>query len=312
MPLQVFYSIIGLIFYKDRRIGERIPQYFPSYRSFLGEFLNQLLRLLNLPWSYLPQGIIIEPTNICNLKCRHCTAQSINEKRGKMSFGFYKNIIDANPQLTCLILSRNGESLLNPDIYDMVKYAKDRNIYVSIYTNGILMNRDAADRLIYAGIDEIIFSLEDVKEGYENNRNAKYAEFKKNIEYVLAVKPLKRPFLKIGLNVARISGDSEACIKRIREGWGAKVDHIDVEPLMGSRSAKRKIPCRTLWRNAVVRWDGVVLPCCIDMKSTLIMGDLNKNTLREIFNGEKALALRKSHLEKKYPPVCEYCDLLFG
>lgn len=310
-PLAIIYYFAGLLFYQDRRITKRLYDYFPTYRSLVGEFLNQFYRCLGSPRSFLPQGIVIEPTNYCNLRCAHCTAQAVDERKGYMDYEFYKHILDDNPQLTCLILTTNGEPLLNPRICDMIAYAKSKGIYVSMYTNGILLNRKMADRISDTGLDEINFSLESTGEEYEKNRHVQYGALKQNIEYMIDKKKLMRSDLKIGLNVAR-TGDDDSSIRMVRNEWEGKVDHIDVEPLMGKRSFPRKTSCRTLWRNAVVKWDGVVLPCCIDMCSTLAMGDLKKNTLKEIFNNAKAIAIRKSHLDRKYPAVCAYCDILFG
>jgi len=305
------YRLIGAIFHEDKRIAERLPNYFPTYRSFIGEFLNQFLRRIGSPKSFLPQGIIIEPTNYCNLRCKHCTAQAVDEDRGYMEYEFYTNIIDTNPQITCIILARNGEPFLHPKIFDMIAYAKAKGIYVSIYTNGILISKEKVDKILSVGLNEINFSIEGIGDVYRKNREVSYAVLKKNIECLIEKRKEHGVSLKIGINIAVIESDNYS-VRDIKNEWEGKVDHIDIEPLMGEKSVLRTRSCRTLWRNLVVRWDGVVLPCCIDMRSSLIMGDLKKNSVREIFNGDRALALRKSHINGMYPPVCKYCDELFG
>lgn len=310
-PLILIYGLVGMMFREDERIARRLRDYFPTYRAFFIEFLNQFLRCIGSPRSFLPQGLLIEPTNCCNLRCRHCTPQVINEKRGYIDYGFYKKILDDNPQLICLILTMNGEPFLHPRIFDMIKYARDKNVYVAIYTNGVLLGREKADRVLDAGLNELIFSLEGIGEEFEKNRGASYDLVRQNMIYLVEARDTRKSELKIGINIARID-DSGANIRIINEAWGKKVDYIDTEPLMGRPAALRRASCRTLWRNAVVRWDGIVIPCCLDMENTLIMGDLKKNTLKEIFNGPEAVALRKSHLKGEYPPVCKYCSTHFG
>ncbi len=309
--LKVIYSLIGTIFYQDKRIAKRLPDYFPTYRSLLGEFMNQFLRYIGSSRSFRPQGIIIEPTNYCNLRCAHCTTQAIDEEKGYMDYDLYRRILDTNPQITCLILTRNGEPFLHPKIVDMIAYAKNKNIYVSIYTNGILLSKEKADSMLNIGLDEINFSLEGVDEEYEKNKGVPYKMLKENVDYLIKKRDLLKSRLRIGANIARIRDDDDN-IKAIIDAWKGRYDHVHIEPLMGKRSSPRRTTCRTLWRNAVVRWDGVVLPCCVDMEATLVMGDVRVNALKEIFNSDKAIAIRKSHLERRYPPVCKYCDILFG
>ncbi len=311
IPLAVIYRLIGPLFYQDEMIPKRLARYFPSYRSFLGESLNQLLRCMGSTRSFLPQGIIIEPTNCCNLKCNHCTTQRADEKKGYMDYDFYKTILDHNPQLTSIILTRNGEPLLHPNIFKMIRYAREKNIYVSIYTNGVLLSKEGRDGIFDSDLSEINFSMEGVGTEYERNRLVSYKTVKENLEYIIQRRNVLKSELVIGINVTKITDDDKA-IKMIRKEWQERVDHIFVEPLMGRRPFPRTRACRTLWRNAVIRWDGTVLPCCIDVSSTLVLGDLKKDDLVQIFNGSQATAIRKSHLDGKFPPVCKLCDEISG
>ncbi|MEK6715215.1 MAG: radical SAM protein [Candidatus Omnitrophota bacterium] len=310
-PLLLIYRLISGIFSYDSRIARRLPNYFPAYRSFGVEFLNQFLRLIHSPKSFLPQGIVIEPTSYCNLRCKHCIPQAINEDRGYIDYELYKYILDDNPQLTCLILARNGEPFLHPRIFDLISLAKSKNIYVSLYTNGILVSDEKANRILSTGLDEINFSMEDIENGYEKNRGISYHKLKHNMGLLIKKRNQIRSSLKIGINIAVIEKDDYA-VRAIQKEWDSQVDHIDVEPLMGEKISLRTKSCHTLWRNLVVRWNGIVLPCCIDMNSTLVMGDIKNNSLKEIFNSSNAKAIRESHIKNKFPPVCKYCDEFFG
>jgi radical SAM protein with 4Fe4S-binding SPASM domain len=66
--------------------------------------------------------------------------------------------------------------------------------------------------------------------------------------------------------------------------------------------------CLRLWLNPVVTWDGKVVPCCFDKDAEEIMGDLNENTFRTIWNGEKYKIFRDSVLkERKSIEICRNC-----
>ena len=57
--------------------------------------------------------------------------------------------------------------------------------------------------------------------------------------------------------------------------------------------------------------DGVVTPCCIDARRELKMGNINENSLTEIWKNEKYTKLRKQHIDGEYykNKVCRDCAL---
>ena len=63
----------------------------------------------------IPDEIIIEPTNVCNLKCPVCpTTYGMDRKLGFMEFGIFKSIID---DLTKYKISVNKISKELKDVY---------------------------------------------------------------------------------------------------------------------------------------------------------------------------------------------------
>lgn len=309
-PLRIFYVLAGRFYHHDERIAMYLYDYFPSYRAAFGEFANQISRIMRRDRSYAVQGVVIEPTNICNLRCRHCTPQSIQSEKGYMNFGLFKNIVDKNPQLTSMILTRNGEPFLHPNIFEMIEYARSKNIYVNIYTNGTVIDDKAICRIFSSGLNELNFSMEGAGEYYRYNRGKDYALIKTIIQKVLSERSRKASNVKIGIN-AVITEDGKN-LQDVMGQWGGLVDFITVEPLMAAKSSPRNAPCRTLWRNMVIEWDGDVVVCCSDISGQLKVGNVKDNTLREIFNGSGIQELRRRHLKKDFPNICKYCDSHFG
>jgi len=311
-PLKAYYFTIGKLLNEDDRISMRLLDYFPTYRSAFVESVNQLRRILSSATSCDVQGIVVEPTNFCNLRCRHCTTQrSVREKKGYMDPRFFNKIIDENPQLTCIILTRNGEPLMHPRIFEMIKYARDRNIYVTLFTNGVLLEDDAVlNNLFKSSLNEINFSMEGVGNFYEHNRGVAYDRLSKVIKKVLRERQDRRSGLKIGIN--SVIADDPAQAKNVKKEWNGKVDHVTIEPLMGRKGILRRNPCRTLWRNIVITWDGEALPCCADMGRKLHLGNVREKPLRQIFNGPSVRKIRSAHLKRDFPEICRYCDPYFG
>jgi len=75
-----------------------------------------------------------------------------------------------------------------------------------------------------------------------------------------------------------------------------------------------KAPCNQLWKWLVVNWDGRVVLCCVDMFATEVMGDLQENTIEEIWNGPVLTELREKMVQRKRfeIPTCKNCDLHLG
>ena len=67
--------------------------------------------------------------------------------------------------------------------------------------------------------------------------------------------------------------------------------------------------CNYPWRSVVVLWDGRVVPCCRDDDARLVLGDLKRERLRDIWHGVCAKALREAHSSGRFdgPHLCEEC-----
>lgn len=100
-----------------------------------------------------------------------------------------------------------------------------------------------------------------------------------------------------------------ALIKMREQLHTASLSHNIDETLLRYTLGKqvwRKIPCYTPWYHARIKMDGTVLPCG---RCSLIMGDLNKNSFDQIWNGLAFLAFRRKTFEKNgLASVQEHCD----
>src|SRR5437016_2787886 len=87
-------------------------------------------RLSSMPYIY-----IIDPANVCNLRCPLCPTGNGTANRAKklMSLECYTSIIDqVRPYAIEVILHNWGESLLHPKIVDMIRYTSAANIGTSV------------------------------------------------------------------------------------------------------------------------------------------------------------------------------------
>ncbi len=80
----------------------------------------------------------------------------------------------------------------------------------------------------------------------------------------------------------------------------------DAETWRSRRGADRG--CLRMWRSAVITCDGDVVPCCYDKNGDHAMGNLNDQTLREIWHGEQYRAFRRQVMtDRKQIGICRDC-----
>ncbi|MBF0563615.1 MAG: radical SAM protein [Nitrospirae bacterium] len=154
--------------------------------------LTARARLLSYPY-YL----VIDPSNICNLKCPLCPTWHDVKRRpkGKMTMKMFKEIIDeVGPFLFMLNLCNWGEPLLNPDFIEMIRYAKSYNIVVGFSTNLNYLPDAMAEKLVDSGVDLIVLSVDGVtQETYSAYRTGGNLEtVMANIKKIQHLKAMKK------------------------------------------------------------------------------------------------------------------------
>jgi len=108
-----------------------------------------------------PVCLYLETTNRCNLLCTTCprTYEEL-EPPADMSFDLFTSIVDQVPDLARAVLHGVGEPMLVKNLSRMVRYLKDRGVYVLFNTNGTVLNLRNGRALIEAELDELRVSLD--------------------------------------------------------------------------------------------------------------------------------------------------------
>lgn len=313
LPLRLLYELVGRVFPEDPRLAWRLYEYFPRYRNAWGELRNQWNRMAGKTAVHKVQGLIIEPTNICNLRCSHCTPQNDSTMtRGMMSLELYRSILEGLPDLSAIVLTWNGEPMAHSGIFDMIRVARSRGIHVCMYTNATLLDAPRRMALIESDLSELIVSMEGVGADFEKIRGTPYDKVAHNLNAVLTLRRNTNSNMRVRLNVTKIDGYQDQG-KAVQQEWADRVDFINFEPHMAVTREPRNSACRTLFRSAAIAWDGTVSPCCVDMGQTMTYGKLEvgDNPL-SVINGEAAHQIREQHLAGEYPAVCQNCPGFYG
>ena len=102
-----------------------------------------------------PVCLYLEVTNRCNLLCTTCprTYEEL-EPPADLSWDLFTSIVDQVPDLVRAVLHGVGEPMLVANLPRMVRYLKERGVYVLFNTNGTVLSERNGRALIDAGLDE--------------------------------------------------------------------------------------------------------------------------------------------------------------
>ncbi len=246
-----------------------------NYYLSLHEHLNRRIVLRSRPTK-----LIIEPTNVCNLRCPACFTGDgqVGRVRGGLSMELYERLLDElGDYLIRIDFCNWGEPLLNKNIEAMVASATKRGISTLISTNFSFPFDDArAERLVASGLTILGVSLDGARqETYEKYRvRGDIATVLENCRRVNAAKRrLNSPTPAMGWEFhvfEHNTGDVEEAKAMARElemelavekGWVVG-DEWDTAGEWGFSLHPVPIPCVYLWQYGVVNNDGGVSPCC--------------------------------------------------
>jgi radical SAM protein with 4Fe4S-binding SPASM domain len=293
--------------------------------------------ITGIPTSYgLPVAISAELTNYCNLNCPECSSGSglMKRDRGFMHTDLFNKILsELGPYLYNINLFFQGEPMLHPQFFSFLQNDLINNSVVS--TNGHFLSVEYSEMIVKSELGKLIISLDGTDQesysAYRKNgkintvldgiRNMSVAKMKFNSKIKIEIQ-----FLVNRLNENQIPA-VKALAKKLKVSLRLKsmqvIDNRDIEawlPLNERFRRYKKINskyvirsslpdrCARLWFNPVITWDGKVLPCCFDKDAEYVMGDLNHETFREIWDSPKYKIFRKSMLSGRHMiDICRNC-----
>jgi MoaA/NifB/PqqE/SkfB family radical SAM enzyme len=135
-------------------------------------------------------------TNVCNLKCKHCYANSEARDEGELTTEEALRVVDELRELGVKILIfSGGEPLLREDIYDICGHAARKGLVVLVSSNGTTINDDDILQIKRAGIRYVGISIDGSRRTHDNFRGVT-GSFDKAVE---ALKMLKAGNVRTGV-----------------------------------------------------------------------------------------------------------------
>jgi MoaA/NifB/PqqE/SkfB family radical SAM enzyme len=281
-----------------------------------------------------PTTLIIESSNYCNLKCVMCPYKVMTREKCTMSMSLYRKIIDdaASMSMTEVAISGYLEPLLDKFLYERINYAKFKGLRVGFSSNGtLLLKNDNITQILDSKLDWIAFSVDGAtKETYEKIRiGARFENVVNGVSKLVQKKAemhLATPEIHINCCVQADNYDEiKTQRKKLYEILkGADILEFGTVSLRGGESKRltreldfetprknrrRNYPCFSLFNCIYCLADGTIALCCIDYDGHFRLGDLNIQTLVEIWKLEQYQKIRQLHIEGRGAEIniCSNC-----
>lgn len=283
-----------------------------------------------------PLVVYVETSSFCNLECRFCpqhiSPESLNKQN--MSLDLFKKLItdmnEFSPKPKLIRFCGLGDPLFNKEFLQMVKFARQANVAdkLELITNGLLLS-DLLIKELPKLLDRIIVSIEGLdNDDYENftlrrihfdtlvdklskigrQKNKRAVLHTKIHNSAVQTEERKELFFKLFSKVA-----DEIYIENLVNLWPEVESNLGYESghRFDSGALNKVRVCPQIFKSMQINADGRVIPCCIDWKGLNIIGDINNESIHEIWHGNKLRALRIKHLQGKrheFSP-CNGCEM---
>lgn len=347
MPLLDFISQYRKVFYTSLKkcISKGRVK---AINNFMTVELQHLYRAPHLKG--YPYFLTVETGNLCPLNCPLCPTgqQQRSLPTGFFDLTDFKKIMnEIGDYLIQVMLYNWGEPLMNENLFEMIEVAEQKGISTVVSTTLNIFDKEIKQKLVSSDLDILIVSLDgasqetvekyqrgnDFKEVIENMRKIQKAKEKLNRttpslqwryivnkynEHEIPKAKKMAGDLGVDLELAPISCDMSREIFMTPEEqfedaktWlpeNEKYSLYDYDK--GRRKKILENDCSSLWRHAVINWDGSVFPCCWVHDPKYSFGNAFEEGFKKIWNNEKYISARKligKGRKSETSTVCNIC-----
>lgn len=260
--------------------------------------------------------IYVEITNGCNLNCDFCIK---NKRKNKfITIDEFKTllnkIIDYTDYLYFHVL---GEPLLHPNINKLIDIASD-NFKINITTNGYLINKIKDNKNIRQ-LNISLHSFDDkykvILTDYLNNVFDTVDELIKYGTYISL-----RLWVKNKYNnqiIDYINNRYNTNIKYDVENYTISNNvfinnfHEFIWPDLNNDTYDENGTCYGLIDHIGILVDGTIIPCCLDSRGDIFLGNIYENTLDKILESDRVKNIINNFKNnKKFEELCKHCKFI--
>lgn len=285
------------------------------------------------------KSLSFEVTNRCSASCSFCAYRYMSRPKGVMDMALYEEALigAVKDGVRGIALGTIvGDPLEDPFLIERIEFAKRMGQckVIMFYTNLIGLGRFDARKLLLSGLTGVTISTSfSGPEFYKRYFGVdKYGEVIGNMRRLCGLNmSLGRPVdISIELRapvrlLSHVKKDEvheeiaplahEIGTKYSYDTWFGLIQKKDIPGgcrLIRIDRKRKKLPCKDLYGgNVMIMLDGRATVCgCRNFEgdNELIIGDIRKNSLKDIWTGERIKKIKQDWLEGKIPRICRDCN----
>ena len=267
-----------------------------------------------------PRQIRLDTTTVCNAECYSCH-RYYTKRQGEMPFKLIEQIVEDvshwNPPLEEIIPVNYGEFFLRKDWFDILNLISESLPRTQIVTptNGVALTTEKILELVtIPNVKVINFSINAFfDDTYENFTGITANQLHKIPEKIQLIKT-ERPDMDIRISMVFDPIYQTDLERDYFKSYWSQLGSVWILPAASNgRNGKQPInpvivPCRSLFSDFVIGYDGKLSSCCFDAGFNLDLGyysgDLKKDWMSKEF-----IELRKIHNnhQRETIPMCREC-----
>lgn len=275
--------------------------------------------------------LYIEITNKCNLSCGFCPGPGRPERF--MDRELFERILKEVRGFTGqLYFHVMGEPLLHPELGTFLDLCAEYGLKVNLTTNGTLIGRHSDMLPAKPALRQVNFSLHSFEANFKDYPIDTYLDR----IFDFTEKSAAHRKLLIGLRLWNISDEGKNnfnryILERIQRRFGLLTGLNDsVTPVNGLKLAENVFLhiaavfdwpdagindisvrgfCYGLRDQAAILADGTVVPCCLDSRGVIALGNIKEQSFSDIVNGKRARELYEGFSRRTaVEPLCRKCS----
>ena len=225
--------------------------------------------------------------------------------------GFYFSVVSR-----CLILHGYGEPFLDKYLIKRLEACKERNIPTYFSCTPATMTVEKAVKAMEAGLTVLKFSLDAMDDDNIKSIRGRKANYDESIKKILKLLEIKKErSFKTLMVPCMIALNNDEKSKKMHENfinfWKDKDVYAYIKSQdnrwlfeqnqkLENKSHYAQQYCEFPWTSATIMAEGNVVPCTQISNNEIVLGNVNENSLEDIWNGEKYQKLRNMHITGKF------------
>lgn len=288
----------------------------------------------------IPSHIQIETVSgLCTNKCIMCPIRQVKRKEIMNNKKFAKILKKFQPYVLnqkFLSFCGLGETLIDKNVHEKIKIAKKLGFHgIGIYTNGTLLDEKMSKKILDAGLDTLIISID----GFTSETQAAIRvgsnlnKVVSNLERFIALRGMKKSKTKINIRFNRqeLNKHEENDFynfwkSRIKKNYNDTISIYNVHNVGGSvlnfndklykglRNKIKKIECPEINERMMINSDGTISFCCGDQFGHYRIGNVLNDDPIKLYNSKYYVQYRElmRRGEILSLDLCKNCSVVYS